>query len=201
MIANGLFHDFAIVPAVAEIERYGITVVPNFLLDDVRGDLLCELEASPWIKAPEYKGQRMVRQDFMAVVQFRENGLFAFMQRELEQFLNKKLARCKPNPLSEPLCFNNIVAQRYMPNSAGIQPHRDGPRFINLIALIVLEGEGRFGICEDNDGGGMIPISNEPGSLLLMRGFGFLDSQEQPIHCVDRIKERRTTFGLRHKVR
>ena len=199
MDAQDLFTDFAILPVVAEIEHYGISVIPHFVLDETRNKLLAELEKQPWLNVPEYKGQRLVRQDFRAVVRFPENGLFMRLQESLAQFLNVKFARCEPNPISEPLCFNEMVAQRYLVGTAGIGPHRDESFYINVVAIIVLEGEGRFCICENNDGGGATPIPNSPGSLLLMRGYGFCGSQQRPIHFVDRIETQRTTVGLRHK--
>jgi hypothetical protein len=67
------------------------------------------------------------------------------------------------------------------------------------VCLFILEGKGRFFICQDRSGSGAREIPNQPGEVLLMRAPGFLGSQERPFHLVREIQEPRYVFGLRQE--
>ncbi len=93
---------------------------------------------------------------------------------------------------------NNLFLFRHGESEGNVAPHCDGKSCINLISLIILEGQGNFCTCANREGNNSVPIRNAPGDLLLMRGPGFLASDIQPFHFVNNITVRRTSFGLRH---
>lgn len=183
------------------IETVGVATIPGFLKTEMRTALLNELEQYQLTPEPEEYGQYKVKQAFRSVTAFSEDSLFLHVQDELESWLNGGFTQSFPEHLSEPVCFSNLVAQRYEVGPIGVSAHRDGKSFINLIAIFVLEGAGRFCVCDDREGNNPQLIRNEPGDLLLMRGTGFLGSDYQPFHFVDNISERRTSFSLRQKKR
>lgn len=199
MESNSLFNDFDIELCVQQMRSEGGATVPNFLRNEVQLALLRELSEYQMRKAPNEYGPHNTRQVFSAVSLFPEHSLFTKVRAELGTFLEIKLRECSLYPLVEPLHFNEIVVHRYPPGPLGISPHRDGESVINLVALLVLEGEGRFCYCDDRPGNNPRPCRNEPGDLLLMRAPGFLGEDIQPFHFVDTITAQRTTFALRQR--
>lgn len=183
------------------MRRFGVAVVPNFVSHDTCTLLLEELEGCRWGDVESHKGKRRVRQEFQAAMEFKTGGFIIRIRDELEAYLNMKFARCRRSPLSRPLCFNWVVAQRYTPESVGIGPHRDGAQFADVIALLVLDGEGGLWVCDDLDGSAAAPVPNEAGTLILLKGCGFAGSRKQPIHYVSRVARERTVLAFRHMVR
>jgi hypothetical protein len=101
--------------------------------------------------------------------------------------------------LEQEIAFTELIAQIYEPCKVGIGPHRDGAKFVNMVALIVLEGKGRFCICDDRKRTGSTEIIHEPGDMILIRGSDFDGEDKRPYHYLDRVTERRTVFSLRQK--
>lgn len=195
------FNQAILESCVPVLETVGVATIPAFLKTEVRAALLSELEHYQLKPEPKEYGQFKVKQAFKSVTTFPEDSLFLQVQQELEEWLNSGFSQSFPKHLSEPVSFSNLVAQRYEVGPIGVSAHRDGRSFINLIAIFVLEGTGRFCACDDREGSNSRLIRNEPGDLLLMRGTGFLGSDFQPFHFVDNISERRTSFSLRQKKR
>lgn len=98
------------------------------------------------------------------------------------------------------LCFNDARVQRYDPGGF-LTPHRDGDWFLNLSAVLVLQGYGRFGFCEDRDFWRMRLMVSRPGTLLLIRGTGFIGAETQPFHFIDNVQEERLTLTFRQNGR
>lgn len=197
--AMSSFNQATLTSHVPVIETVGVATIPNFLKAGVRDALLNELEQYQLNPEPEEYGQYRVKQAFRSVTAFPDGSLFLEVRDELEAWLNTEFSREFPQHLSEPLQFSVPVAQRYEVGPIGVSAHRDGKSFINLIAIFVLEGTGRFCVCDNRQGSNPQLVRNEPGDLLLMRGPGFLGSDFQPFHFVDTISVRRTSFSLRHK--
>ncbi|HYD93343.1 MAG TPA: hypothetical protein VEB18_02720 [Candidatus Paceibacterota bacterium] len=189
--------DFDPRPYVAALDTTGAVAIPSFLSLEDCAALLHELQRYEAAEAPYEVGPHKVVQQYRAVKHFPANSLFLQLRAEIQSLLARKFNTC----LAVPLEFSDLVVQTYEAGSVGITPHRDGKSYINLVALVVLEGVARFCICEDRDGSNPVPISHEPGSLLLMRAPGFLGRDLQPMHFIDRITERRTTVGLRQRIR
>jgi len=193
------FKDFDMGEAVKQIDLYGACTIADFLHTDVHRKLLEELSHLKLIRQSETYGKYKTRQNFSSMSEFHPESAFAAVRQGLEKFLNDKFRECRPYPLSEPLIFTDAVVQTYEPSELGISPHRDGKSCVNLISLIVLEGQGEFCLTLDREGSHPIPLRNEPRDLLLMRGPGFFHSDVQPFHFVRNVRTRRTTFAFRHR--
>lgn len=196
-----LFNDFDVHAQVRILERDGITTVQNFLAPRAQRQMLEALPGASWLEQPQVHGKFKIRQRFTAIEYFPEESVFTLVRRELQAFLNRKFRAHEPYPLSESLYFTEVRAQRYEPGILGISPHLDGETRINIIAILVLEGEGRFCLCDDEQGTNCRAVHSQPLDLILMRGPGFMGGGDdiQPYHFLDRIIVRRTTFALRHR--
>ncbi len=187
--------DFDPSACVRAMRTVGVASLPSFIRDVDRANLLQELATYEPVQARGVAGPYKVRQDYVHVRVFREGSLFLTLQERLSDFLGARLAKY----FSSRLIFNDLVTQTYAPGSVGITPHKDGECFRNVVALLVLEGSGEFGVCRDRAGNGFRAVENSPGTLLLMRAPGFLHTNVQPFHTLRTITTKRTTVGLRQR--
>ena len=125
------------------------------------------------------------------------HSLWGFAQ-VLEQALTSALAGAEVDSECYPLRLNDLIVQRYPPGCAGITPHRDHVRYGFLIAIILLTGDGYFGICDDRQGNESREIDFKPGDLLLMGGPGLIPNFRRPFHFVNGVTDWRRTIGLRY---
>ena len=125
------------------------------------------------------------------------HSLWEFAQ-VLEQALTSALAGAEVDSECYPLRLNDLIVQRYPPGCAGITPHRDHVRYGFLIAIILLTGDGYFGICDDRQGSESREIDFKPGDLLLMGGPGLIPNFRRPFHFVNGVTDWRRTIGLRY---
>ncbi len=190
-------NNFPPAAIMAEIDLVGAVTIPDFLGKSLCRRLLAESKVLTYSSEEPVVGKYNVRQNFSAAVA--NTQIFDEFRITLQSYLNTMCAVVRPNPLSEYIAFNEMRIQRYEPSSLGIGIHRDGKSFVNLIAVLVLEGKGDFCVCVDRELNGIRSLRNEPGDLILMRGPGFFKSTVQPFHLVRNITERRTTLGLRQK--
>lgn len=142
-------------------------------------------------------GDRIVRQDFEICMDVPAASLLWVLAGGVEALLNAALAQLEPSPLAAPLRLNDLVAQRYLPGSFGITAHRDHLRYVGLVALVVLNGSGRFCVCRDRTGADAHEIPAKPGDLLLMRAPGFQGRRDRPFHFLSDITALRYSIGLR----
>ena len=145
------------------------------------------------------RGERLVRQRMGVYDDFGPGSRFHDLARHYQALWDGWLASMASCPFESRLVFNDLMLQVYEPGETGITPHMDRSSYRNLICLFVLEGRGRFGVCEDRSGRGARIIPHEPGDVVLTRAPGFRGSDHRPFHFVDRITERRYVFGLRHE--
>lgn len=146
-------------------------------------------------------GETAVYQDFDLTTEFAEGGGLMALARVLDRQIGRALASMARNPLSDKFAINDLIVQRYAPGSAGITPHRDHIRYVGLVAIVVLAGQGRFFISQDRAGLGEREIPAPPGHLLLMRAPGFEGRHDRPFHAVRDVTEERFIFGLRQDSR
>jgi len=125
------------------------------------------------------------------------HSLWEFAQ-VLEQALTSALAGAEVDSECYPLRLNDLIVQRYPPGCAGITPHRDHVRYGFLIAIILLTGDGYFGVCDDRQGNESREIDFKPGNLLLMGGPGLIPNFRRPFHFVNGVTDWRRTIGLRY---
>jgi hypothetical protein len=186
---------------IQRIDTQGGVCVPQVISNALRSSLIEELSILTLTQQPETHGPRKVRQSFTAVASFPPTGHFAKFATSLGRAISTWFCASRNDVFISPLSFTDLVAQQYPPHGGGIAPHRDGKSFINLVAVLILEGEGNFQFCDDDSGANPRLIKNEPGDLILMRGVGFCARDHQPHHFVDGIRSRRTTFGMRQRLK
>ncbi|MFT5849620.1 MAG: hypothetical protein ACI9H6_000433 [Patiriisocius sp.] len=190
-----LFSNRHLLGHCQEILQTGITCIPSFLTKETRKNLLTELSSTPLEDAKPLVGPHNIKQSYTFTTDFDEQGTFCAVRDVLQTQLNGTAK----DLLSEPLSFTDLVTQTYTPPCpVGISPHRDGLKYLNIVAVFILEGSGRFCMCDDREGSNPREIQNEPGDLLLMRAPGFGGGDIQPFHFVNEIKTKRTSFALRH---
>ncbi|MBP6942713.1 MAG: hypothetical protein KBB55_01565 [Candidatus Buchananbacteria bacterium] len=104
--------------------------------------------------------------------------------------------------LPDMLEFTDWHLQRYLPTpdaDYGISPHRDNKSFIGLVVVILVQGEPLFHVCSDKQGSDSVLINAQPGDAIIMRGTGFDNKDERPIHYVGKVTKPRLTFSLRQQ--
>jgi hypothetical protein len=198
------FHTLSIGRLFEVVELYlngsGIGVLPEFLNNSVRLKLLKELEGYEMVQAQHERGPRKVRQEYKACDHFPLNSHFLEVRDALEMELNgRDFSMFLPPNSAEPLRFTHQVVHRYEPGPLGIGPHRDGASYVNLVALLVLEGSGGLHSCEDENGRNPVPVPNKAGDLILIRGSGFEEYEHEPYHLVKDITEPRIVLAFRQK--
>ena len=99
-------------------------------------------------------GERIVRQDFEVCTEIPETSPLRSLAESLERLMVDSLDRLASSPLALRLRFNDLIVQRYRAGSSGISPHRDHVRYVGLVLVVVLAGDGRFCVCEDRSGTG-----------------------------------------------
>ena len=198
-------HRFAEPQAgVAEIldrlEQEDAIAVPA-LTPAYRAWLMEEARAAPFREARPLvgRGERLVRQRMGVHDGFGTDSRFRDLTRHYQVLWDGWIAAQTSCPFESPLVFNDLMLQVYEPGETGITPHMDRTAYRNLICLFVLEGRGRFGVCEDRSGRDARIIAHAPGDVVLTRAPGFRGSDHRPFHFLDRITERRFVFGLRHE--
>ena len=189
-----------IVEVLNRLEREDAVAVPA-LTAEYRAWLIEEARATQFREARPVvgRGERLVHQRMGVHNGFRADSRFHDLTRHYQAAWDGWLAAMASNPFESPLVFNDLMLQVYEPGETGITPHMDRTDYRNLICLFVLEGRGRFGICEDRSGRGARIVAHEPGDVVLTRAPGFRGSDYRPFHFLDRITERRYVFGLRHE--
>ena len=189
-----------VVEMLERLEREEAIAVPA-LTPDYRAWLLEEARAAPFREARPVvgRGERLVRQRMGVHDGFGPDSRFRDLTTHYQALWDDWLASVASCPFESRLVFNDLMLQVYEPGETGITPHMDRTAYRNLICLFVLEGRGRFGVCEDRSGCGARIIAHEPGDVVLTRAPGFRSSDYRPFHFLDHITERRYVFGLRQE--
>lgn len=178
----------------------GALAVP-VLSDEFRLSLLDAARGSGFRAARTQvgEGERLVRQHMEVCEHFPARSIFRLFTGEFQNIWDEFQAQASFNPFEGRLVFNDLMLQRYSVGEVGITPHRDRTAYRNLVCLFVLEGKGRFYVCDDRTGSGAREIPHVAGDVLLMRAPGFLGSAERPFHFVRDIQSPRYVFGLRQE--
>lgn len=96
--------------------------------------------------------------------------------------------------------FNDLIVQRYTAGCRGISPHRDHARYVVVVAILVLSGDGEFCVCQDRSGDAAVEVPARPGDLVLMRAPGLRGAGRRPFHLLRNVTRCRRTVGLRYDV-
>ena len=187
----------AMAAAIDRVAREDAAVVPLLAAADCRpfiesGADLAFRNATPVIG----EGERAVYQDFDICLSIpRPHPLWQLTQA-VERLVADALRTMSQPPL-EALPLNDLVLQRYPPGARGITPHRDHVRYVGLVVIVQLSGDGRFGLCADRSGAGACALAAGPGDGILMRAPGFGVAKDRPFHFLDGITLERYSLGMR----
>lgn len=143
-------------------------------------------------------GENTVYQRMEVCDTFPGESIFFRLRDEFQALWDVSFSRLSPYPFESPVFFNDLMLQRYSEGELGITPHRDRTAYRNIICLFVIDGYGRFMICEDRAGTNAVEIENAPGDLVLTRAPGCGGLTRRPFHFVRDITSTRYVFGLRH---
>lgn len=185
---------------LAGLDGVGALAVP--VLDEpLRLELLAAARAARYRPARPLVGEsgRQVRQRMEVCDQFSGQSVFRAFAGAFQALCQAQLAGGGSGPFESRLEFNDLMLQRYSVGEVGITPHRDRTGYRNLVCLFVLEGTGRFFVCDNRAGEGAQEISHAAGDVILMRAPGFRRSHERPFHFVRDIRRERYIFGLRQE--
>ena len=185
--------------SISTLPRVGAVACPCLDVSEAKAlvSVVDQLEYRP-AKAITGSDNAPVYQDFDLCYDVPSgHSLWEFAQ-VLEQALTSALAGAEVDSECYPLRLNDLIVQRYPPGCAGITPHRDHVRYGFLIAIILLTGDGYFGICDDRQGNESREIDFKPGDLLLMGGPGLIPNFRRPFHFVNGVTDWRRTIGLRY---
>ncbi len=185
--------------SISTLPRVGAVACPCLDVSEAKAlvSVVDQLEYRP-AKAITGSDNAPVYQDFDLCYDVPSgHSLWEFAQ-VLEQALTSALAGAEVDSECYPLRLNDLIVQRYPPGCAGITPHRDHVRYGFLIAIILLTGDGYFGVCDDRQGSESREIDFKPGDLLLMGGPGLIPNFRRPFHFVNGVTDWRRTIGLRY---
>jgi hypothetical protein len=181
-----------------QVARSGAASLP--LLDEAfRLSLLAEAESYAYTPEEEFvgSGEKLVRQQMGSFESFPPGSGYLGLRDAFQGWLEERLQNLPQYPFASPLHLDSLSLQKYEQGSIGITPHRDGLRYVNLVCIFVIAGQGRFFVCADRSGRGAVEIEAVPGNLILMRAPGFLGEDLRPFHFVSEIRLTRYSFGLR----
>ena len=185
--------------AIARLEDEDACALP-WIEGATCASLVGALDALPFRKARPVvgEGERAVFQDFDICMKVPADHPIHELRRLTEAALQRALRSLDPPAIATPFVLNDLVVQRYRPGSAGISPHRDHARYVGLVALVLIGGDGIFSVCADRSGAGERAIPAAPGDLILMRAPGLFGRRDRPFHQLKSVTRERTTVGLRH---
>lgn len=185
---------------IAELAAEGATSRP-LLREAGRLRLVALAEAMTYRpgRAVIGSGEAQVRQELEWSDAFVDGDPFGVLAHAYQGLWDRALAELPTAPFAKPLLFNEMMMTRYEPGWLGITPHRDHASYVNLVALIVLGGEGQFRVADDRSGANARAVDGSPGRVILMRAPGFLGADARPFHYVTDIRATRVVFGLRQE--
>lgn len=169
------------------------------LNENFRQSLLREAEGYRYTPEQEIvgSGDRVVRQQLSSFDAFADTSGYLLLRNAFQALLDRSLATSGLYPFTIPLRFNSMVLQKYGSGSLGITPHRDNIRYVNLICIFLIGGEGKFHSCTDRSGEASRQIPAQPGDVIIMRGRGFSGMRDRPFHYITDIRRTGYSFGLR----
>lgn len=181
-----------------ELDKHGGVSVP-LLTEAFRQELLAEAETHEYERQPQVVGLHGVRQEFSSIQKpIPPGSLFYKLKEELERMIIEKMVASRAMDTFEaPLRFNEISVQLYEEGSIGISPHVDGESVMNVICVVIITGQAKFGLCDDRAGNNPRFLDTTPGNVILTRSTGYRGGNFQQFHFVGDVTERRITIGIR----
>lgn len=138
-------------------------------------------------------GVNQVKQQLSSISQFEPNDPITQLRNELNEFIRHKFG----NLFDTEFDLNVQEINRYSVGDAGISPHLDPIKSINLVVVVVLEGQGSLCRCKNRQGENSIEIDTKEGNVILMRANGFKPNSDRPFHYITNIVRDRYTIVFR----
>eukprot|EP01116_Phalansterium_solitarium_P011128 TRINITY_DN26732_c0_g1_i1.p1 TRINITY_DN26732_c0_g1~~TRINITY_DN26732_c0_g1_i1.p1 ORF type:complete len:226 (+),score=53.80 TRINITY_DN26732_c0_g1_i1:44-679(+) len=189
----------ALSTALPALEHTGVCSFP-LISPEFRAALLDEAVALHRSSPPaevETVGPFSVRQQLNVVHEFEPAAKFVQLNDAFQALLQGALDLVDRPLFDTPPRFGFRELTKYDVGSIGITPHRDPASSVNLVAVFVIGGAGRFFVCDDRDKTNSVEIDAAPGNVVLMRAPGYLPNPERPFHYITDITECRYAFILR----
>lgn len=140
-----------------------------------------------------------VLQDFELDYEVPREHPFWSIAEELQSVF-RPLLKAQPLTADDKADFglNDLIVQRYPPGCSGISPHRDHIEYRVVILILLLSGDGDFGIHPERDDNNGKIIDFQPGQLLMMGAPGIAPEFARPFHSVRNVSDVRRTIGMRY---
>jgi hypothetical protein len=156
----------------------------------------------PFRDVDAYAGPYQVEQDFKFFDKDHvlDNGHpFMVLKRHYEAWINELFLTRNQYAFQTPFSINEITVNKYHPQSRGIGAHRDHARYLNLVSIFVLEGQGRFFVCSDRNKSNAFEITAPAGSVTLMRAPGLFNftAHDRPYHYLSYVTSTRVALIMR----
>ena len=182
----------------AQLRVHGATSI-SLLTSHQRLALLKEAKEHTFCKGRSSigSGDKIVRQGLSYCDNLLKRGSLKRLVREVQSYLEQGFRATTSYPFQTPLRLHEPMLQFYSSGSIGITPHLDQASYINLVAIIILGGGGRFYTCADRTGQNIRNIPAGPGDMILLRCPGFIGTQQRVFHGVSDISEARYSLGIR----
>ncbi len=165
--------------------------------------LVREINSREYPFAPELceqgKDGAKVYQELETVANFPRNSSFTMIKDIFEMYLDVYANSLSPYPFTFEPRFNSVTLARYPKGSMGITPHLDHVKYKNLICIFILQGKGKFFLCDDRQGNGAREINASVGNIIFLRCPGFMGINKRPFHFLAGIDETRYSLVLRQE--
>ena len=144
-----------------------------------------------------------VYQDFHQKVSFDNEELLNTLAQKISSIVQKTIYHAGGLRPHVPLVFDSVIIQHYSYSTSNhlyaIPPHYDHKGFVELVVVLLLEGESLFHTAKDKDCTAEKEIKANEMDLIVMRGFEFQGKDERPVHYVKKIKSQtgRTSLSFR----
>lgn len=189
--------------AMSDLLSFGVTVLhlkgDRKSFEQLRTELLAEcdydMERAPVIKDIHQNfSQKRIFKNIELIIKLKEK-----IEEEILQEVYEKFSFVPSGGLTFEL--PNLQKYEYIDTDSAfaIPPHVDYKACVEVIAVLLLEGDSQFYVAEDRECNGERYVDAKPLDIILMRGYGFQGIEKRPVHYIKKIQEGkvRTSLGFR----
>lgn len=144
-----------------------------------------------------------VYQDFFQKQIFRNKLCIELLTRQIEKVIKEEIYRKNNLVQDTSLTFDSVIMQYYpyihSLRPFAIPPHIDHKGFVELVVILLIDGESLFYTAEDKSCRNERLYEARAFDLIVMRGYRFCGIEERPVHYVKKIQKDggRITLGFR----
>lgn len=146
-----------------------------------------------------------IYQDFSQKLSFKEKKLIDDLKERLASIVLEQVYKRYGFQSAERLTFDSVIMQHYPLTEAvkpfAIPPHQDHRGFVEIVAILLIEGGSYFYVADDRHQKGELYINAKPMDLILMRGYNFAGRGDvRPVHYVKKVKSASGRTSLTFRV-